>query len=363
MANSVPDPAVLERALSAHVPGGCVVACASLDGDAGSAVARKEEGYSCAWRVTVLDVEGEVHEFVYRTARGDAFGHERRADRASSLLLAFDTFGAIPDHVRALDVGFAAPEGLRSIRDAAEPYLLTTFAAGRLYAEDLRRIAVDGGASPLDLERCGALARWLAALHGARLADAVAWRRAIRDLLGHGEGIFGVVDAYGADVPAAPPVRLAQLEQRCLEWRWKLRAHPERLRRTHGDFHPFNVVFSDGVRFTLLDASRGGKGDPADDVIALSVNYLFFALQSPGAWRRGFGPLWRRFWERYLDAADGRAVLESAAPFLCWRALVLGCPRFYPDLSRSARDALLSLAERALGAATFDPRMAEDLFA
>jgi hypothetical protein len=59
----------------------------------------------------------------------------------------------------------------------------------------------------------------------------------------------------------------------------------------------------------------------------------------------------------------GGAVLESAAPFLAWRALVLGCPRFYPDLAPPARDALLSFAERALAAPTFDPGGAEDLFA
>lgn len=362
MANSALEPEVLERVLSAHVPGGRVVACVPLDGDDAKAVARKGGGYSRAWRVSVSDADGRVHELVFRTAGADEFGHDRRADRAASLLLAYDTFGAIPGHVRALDVGFQAPEGPRSLRDTAEPYLLTTFAEGRLYAEDLRRIAAEESASALDVERCDALARWLAALHAARLDDPAAWRRAIRDLLGHGEGIFGVVDAYGADVPAAPPARLARLEQRCLEWRWKLRAHPERLRRTHGDLHPFNVVFADGARFTLLDASRGCKGDPADDVTALTVNYVFFALQSPRAWRRGFAPLWRRFWERYLDAAGGGAVLESAAPFLCWRALVLGCPRFYPDLPHTCREALLSFAERALGAGTFDPRTAEDLF-
>jgi aminoglycoside phosphotransferase (APT) family kinase protein len=215
----------------------------------------------------------------------------------------------------------------------------------------------------LDLERCDALSRALAALRTAPLRDAVAWRRAVRDLVGHGEGVFGIVDAYGDDVPAAPPARLARLEERCLEWRWRLRGRPERLCRTHGDFHPFNIVFGEGSRFTLLDASRGCKGDPADDVVALTVNYVFFALQSAGSWRRGFAPLWRRFWEATLAAPGGAAVLESAAPFLAWRALVLGCPRFYPALAPAARDALLRLAERALAAPAFDPSWAEEPFA
>lgn len=360
--NGAPEAAALERVLSRFVPGARVVRCEPLDGVGASAVARKEGGYARAWRVTARDRAGEAHAYVFRCAGSDEFGHDRRADRAANLILAFDTFGAIPDHVRALDVGFMAPGELRSLDACGEPYLVTTFAEGRLYAEDLRRVAADGRTSPLDVARCEALARWLAALHAERIADPVAWRRAVRDLLGHGEGTFGIVDAYPPDVPAAAPARLAALERRCLEWRWRLRDRPERLRRTHGDFHPFNIVFSQGPRFTLLDASRGCKGDPADDVTALAVNYVFFGLQAPGAWRDGFAPLWRKFWERYLEAAGGTSVLESAAPFLAWRAVVLGCPRFYPDLPAAARDALLSFAERALAAETFDPRTAEDLF-
>ncbi len=362
MTISAPDAAALERALSAIVPGARILGCEPLDGIGASAVSRKEGGYSRAWRVRASDRAGQVHEVVFRTAGADEFGHDRRADRAANLLLAFDTFAAMPDHVRALDVGFEAPGGLRTLRDCGEPYIVTTYAEGRLYAEDLRRIAAERSATAFDLERCDALAAWLAALHAERIPDPVAWRRAVRDLLGHGEGIFGIVDAYPGDVPAAPPARLAAIEQRCLEWRWRLRGHPERLRRTHGDFHPFNIVFSEGARFTLLDASRGCKGDPADDVTALSVNYVFFALQAPQAWRSGFAPLWRRFWERYLEAPGGGAILESAPPFLAWRALVLGCPRFYPDLTAPVRDALLSFAERALASTAFDPGSAEDLF-
>jgi aminoglycoside phosphotransferase (APT) family kinase protein len=358
-----PDPAALERVLSPLVFGARVTACEPVDASGASAVARKEGGYARAWRVAVTDAAGARRLFVLRTSGGDEFGHDRRADRVTNLLLAFDDFARIPDHVRALDVGFEVPGGLRSFRDAGDPYLLTTWAEGELYAEDLRRVARDGAASPLDLERCEALARWLAALHAERLDDPVAWRRAVRDLLGHGEGIFGIADAYGADVPAAPPARLQELERRCLEWRFRLRDRPERLRRTHGDLHPFNLVFREGTSFTALDASRGCKGDPADDVVALSINYVFFALQAPASGPRGFLPLWRAFWRAYLAAAGDGAVLESAAPFLAWRALVLGCPRFYPDLPAAARDALLALAVRALAAGTFDPAAAEDLLA
>jgi aminoglycoside phosphotransferase (APT) family kinase protein len=289
------------------------------------------------------------------------FGHDRRADRFDGLVLAYDGFGRIPDHVAALDVGALDPDGAPiSLRGAGEPYLVTEFAAGRPYADDLRAVAARG-AEPLDLARCDVLVDWLVRLHATPVGAPVAWRRAVRDLVGHGEGIFGIVDGYGDDVPAAPPARLEALESRALAWRWRLRSRASRLRQTHGDFHPFNVIFAEGTRFTLLDSSRGGLGDPADDLAALTINYPFFAIDKPGAWS-GLGALWRRAWARYLAASGDLGLLEVVAPFLAWRALVLACPRFYPGLSPQGRDALLGLAERALDATAFHPAWAEELF-
>jgi hypothetical protein len=189
----------------------------------------------------------------------------------------------------------------------------------------------------------------------------VAWRRAVRDLVGGGEGIFGLVDAYPPGAPGVAPGALEWLERHALAWRWRLRDRADRLRRVHGDFHPFNLLFDEGTRLTVLDASRGAAGDPADDVTALAINYLFFALQAPGRWRRGFAPLWVAFWETYLAHA-GEGVLEAAPPFLCWRALVLCCPRFYPDLPGDLRETLLAWADRVAARERFDPALAEELF-
>lgn len=352
----------LREAIARLFPRGRMVACEPLGLDAAAGVSRKEAGYGQPLKVSVEEVGGTRRTLVFRTASSNEFGHDRRADRAAETILAFDTFNAIPGHVRAVDVGAIARDGLRSLRDAGELYLITTFAEGRLYADDLRAIAAAGSATARDLERSEALARWLVELHRERISDAVAWRRAVRDLLGSGEGIFGIVDAYPQEAPGASAARLEAIERRCLAWRPRLRGRPERLRRIHGDFHPFNLVFSEGVHFTALDASRGAKGDPADDVTALALNYVFFGLQAPSAWRHGFAPLWRRFWETYEVGSGDRALFETAAPYLAWRALVLGCPRFYPDLQPEARSALLTLAETALDAPAFDPGVAEALF-
>lgn len=354
-------PAGLAALAAALVPGGRLEAVEPLAADAGAGLAFKAEGYGVPVKLLVREPSGLRRALVFRTMTPNPFGHDRRADRLEGLVLAYDGFGRLPDHVAAVDVGALGPGGVPvSLRGTGEPYLVTEWAEGRPYAEDLRRVAAEG-VGPLDLERCEALAAWLARLHAEPVDDPAAWRRAVRDLVGHGEGVFGIVDGYPDGVPAAPPARLEAIERRCLAWRWRLRGRAGRLRRTHGDFHPFNVLFGEGTRFTLLDASRGGVGDPADDVAAMAVNYPFFALDRPGAWS-GLGPLWRRFWARYLEASGDGGLLEVAAPFLAWRALVLACPRFYPGLSARGRDALLGLAERALDAPALDPAWAEELF-
>ncbi len=346
-------------------PGATIVTAERLRPDASGADEEKALGYGEPLKVVVREPGGRIHALVFRTQAANEYGHDRRADRVEAAILAFDVFGEVPGHVRALDVGLVGDDGrLVSLRATGEPYLVTGWAEGALYAEDLRRVAREGVSGPLDLARCEALAAWLAALHARKLDDPIAWRRAVRDLLGHGEGIFGIVDGYPDGVPAAPPARLRAIEERCLAWRWRLRGRARRLARTHGDFHPFNLVFAPGdpgTRFTPLDASRGGKGDPADDLTALSVNYVFFAVEHRAAWARGLEPLWRTFWTRYLDATGDREALEVAPPFLAWRALVVSSPRFYPHLGADARDLLLRLAERALDARRLDLELPDAL--
>lgn len=334
-----------------------------LGPDTSRSKVEKAGSYSLPLKITLQTRDGSQRWLVFRTATANEFGHDRRSDRAQAMLLAYDTFGQVPQHVQALDVGAIIADGrLHSLRDSGEFYLLTTFAEGAMYSADLRRIARQKRAEPLDTQRCEALSRYLVALHSTPMSDGHSYRRAIRDLVGHGEGIFGIVDSYPDDVPAAPIARLKRIEQRCLDWRWRLRGRQDRLRRTHGDFHPFNIVFHERTRFTLLDASRGCRGDPADDVTALVINYLFFAVDAPDAWEGGLAGLWRTFWNSYLQGSGDSEILRVAAPFLAWRGLVVANPRFYPGLSEAGRDSLLGFVERALGAAEFDPTFAEDVF-
>ncbi len=184
------------------------------------------------------------------------------------------------------------------------------------------------------------------------------YERAIRDLVGSGEGIFGIVDSYPADFHRRDLLR--KIEELALEWRWRIgRSSAWRLRRTHGDYHPYNVLFREGADFTVLDASRGSAGDPADDLAAMSINLLFGGMRRPAAWPRGFRLLWDTFFGAYLDATGDHSALEHLPPFFAWRALVLASPVWYPTVPEHVREALLEATVGWLGAARIDPSAIE----
>ncbi len=305
---------------------------------------------------------GRERKLVFRTQSPNWFGHDRRSDRACLALLAADTYADQPGHVQVLDVGAIRPDDLVSLAGTGEMYLATTYVEGELYARDLRRIETDRHANPGDVERAMALAKYLARLHASPLVDPEPNRyvRSIRDLVGSGEGIFGLVDSYPNDFGALDLLR--RIEQLALDWRWRLgRGDASAMRRVHGDFHPYNVLFRKGVDFTMLDASRGGVGDAADDLAAMAINYAFGGLRQPLAWMRGFKLLWDAFFATYLVETGDSDVLGRMPPFLAWRALVLASPIWYPDIEMAVRVHLLEGAINWMNAARFDPRSVESM--
>jgi hypothetical protein len=290
----------------------------------------------------------------------DPFGHDRRADRADLMLLAFDTFTGIPQHIRPLEVGAFDDDGALVPMATGEVWLATEYVEGRLYADDLDRLASSDAPEDGDVERAEALGRYLAGLHAER-APAEAWQRIVRDAVGSGEGIFGLCDSYPVDHPVATLPRLAAIEAAAVRWRWRLRGRADRARRTHGDFHPFNLLFREGTDFSVLDCSRGAAGEPADDLTALSINYLFFALDRRGRFDGALRVLWDRFWSSWLTGTGDREVLEVVAPFFAWRGLVVASPVWYPGVADDVRDRLLRFVERLLAGEPFDPEGVDEL--
>jgi len=315
----------------------------------------KGYGYGIPLRVDYA-LDGAPRRAVVETVRPGPFGHEHMADRAQLLLWAHHAFGALPRHVASLDVGAVRESGeLVPLGNAEELFMLAEFVEGHEYADDLLRIRSSGESTPLDLERADALCDYLVEIHRLKGPDPGLYVRRIRELVGHGECIFGVSDSYPEKFDV-----LKKIELQCVEWRWKLRGRTHRLRQVHGDFHPWNIMFREGADFSVLDRSRGEWGDAADDVACLSLNYLFFSLQRSGRLEGGFERLWRRFWQRYLERSGDAELLEVVAPFLAFRGLVMANPLWYPALAAEIRDRMLAFVTRVLEEPRFDPARASE---
>ena len=185
--------------------------------------------------------------------------------------------------------------------------LLTDYAPGQPYADDLVRIRDTGDCSVHDFARAAALARYLAGIHHVLRHDPLLWRRRLRDLIGHGEGIMGLADSYPPHVALISANELRAIEDAANRWRWQLKPLDYRLCQVHGDFHPYNVLFEDDDTFIVIDRSRGAWGEAADDVSCMAINYLFFSLQRCGTLEGPFEELYRTFFNTYLDGGGGGA--------------------------------------------------------
>lgn len=324
-------------------------------GQESSASALKRYGYGTPIRLT-YSRGGVRRQAVLGTMKPGPFGHEHMADRAQALLWDFDSYSRLPRHVKALDVGaFASDGSLFSVAQAREFFLLADWAEGATYHLDLGRLARTGRLLPLDRERTRALARYLVRIHRHKRRDRSLYRRRLRELIGHGECIMGLTDSYPARSGFVSEELLRSIEEACNRWRWRLRNRTHRLAQVHGDFHPWNVLFRKGVDFSVLDRSRGEWGEPADDVTAMTINYLFFSLRRWGRLRGPFEILFREFWSRYLSESKDRGVTETAAPFFAYRGLVIASPLWYPDLTAKVRQTIHRFVQNVLAEERFDP--------
>src|SRR5262245_14633369 len=226
----------------------------------------KGYGYGAPLQID-YEHEGKQLRAVLHTISPGPFGHEHMADRAQSLLSDYKAFNLLPRHVRSIDAGAFRHNGRAvSLGDAEEFFVLTEYAEGRCYVEDVTRISSDRQLQEIDMARADALCDYLAEIHKVKGNNPELYVRRIRELIGHSECIMGLIDSYPPKQETIHSALLKDIEKRSVDWRWRLKGRVHRLHQVHGDFHPWNILFREGADFMLLDRSRGEWGEPADDV-------------------------------------------------------------------------------------------------
>ncbi|MCZ7406237.1 MAG: hypothetical protein O8C67_15085 [Candidatus Methanoperedens sp.] len=225
---------------------------------------------------------------------------------------------------------------------------------GKEYFLDLERIKKEGKLTPLDKERTKALSTYLSQIHATKHDDRELYIRKIRDNVGHGECIMGLLDSYPDNLDFVSQDDLCDIEKKCVERRYKIKGKTHRLCMTHGDFHPWNIMFREGSDFTVLDRSRGEWGEAADDVSSITMNYLFYSLQKYGKLAGPFKELYELFFNNYLEKTNDIELLRVIQPFYVFRSVVVASPIWYPNLDPGVRTKIFNFIHNILEIEEFD---------
>jgi hypothetical protein len=316
-------------------------------------------GFHAEAHLVVFEAQGKPCRLVLKFLRGEGFGHDYSSDRAQVLLYSHQVFDKLPSHIRSLDVGYLSKDGsMKSSGDYDEFFIILDEAEGRLYIEDMNEIRARGSLTERDLQRAGLLSDYLAEIHRVKHSSPTLYARRIRDLVGHGECIMGVLDScypHEALSKFTSEKELEEIEKRCVEWRWRLRGLKHRLAQVHGDYHPFNILFSEDGSLLLMDRSRGEWGEPGDDVSCLSANYVWYSVMDTGGFEDPFRKLFLAFFESYMKKTGDYEMLKVLAPFYAFRMLVIASPLYYPHTPNETRRKLFNFTLNVLNADEFDP--------
>lgn len=312
-------------------------------------ISKLGEGVQGAGFLIEIGTKEGVKSYVVKGLFPEGLGHDYPSDRASVFLLDLDEYKNLAGHVHAIDVLSEMPDGsIKSIGGGKEYYLLMERVKGRDYFYDLREFSKKEALDAKDIARIKSMASYLADIHSAKKASRTLYWRKIRDTIGHGECLMGVFDTYPDGV--LDYAEMAEIEKLCIDWRAKLKSKAHRLCQIHGDFHPGNIWFQDETTpdFVLLDRSRGPWGDAADDVTALTINYIFFSLTYLDEIKGAYLESLNLFFSEYIALTCDYELFEVLAPFYAFRGAVVANPVFYPDIKPETRRKIFNFIRNIL---------------
>lgn len=336
--------------------------------------------HGAGYLIEMITKEGHK-SYVVKGLTPEGFAHDYPSDRAGIFLLDLDEYGKLPKHVRAVDVLAVMNDGsVKSIGGGEEYYLLMERAGGRHYFNDLSEFSDKDSLEVADIEKIKALTSYLAEIHAVRKDSKTLYWRKLRDTVGHGECLMGVFDTYPDGT--LPYVEMTGIIKKSVDWIYKLKSKYKRLSQIHGDFHPGNIWFREvsshkseagsnktpdsGHRnetdFILLDRSRGPWGEPADDITALTINYIFFSVRHHGCVKGAYLEGLRLFFEEYTRKSGDDEIYSVLQPFYAFRGAVVANPVFYPELTVRQRDMIFRFINNVLDSERFDYWRINDYF-
>jgi len=318
-------------------------------------------GYSVRFKIN-----GNEQRVVLRTLRPEGFSHDYFSDRAASFILQHELSNNVNNHIKSIDVGGYTPKGeLVSIGECREFFQIVEFVEGTEYVKDLLEIMKRGKLTKEDKDRALMLSDYLVELHKEKynpyvkedekkaMASSI-YKRHLRDCVGHGEMLMGVIDTYPDDLKWTDRKEFASIIGKAAELREELKDDYKRLCRMHGDFHPANIVFREG-KIVVLDASRELFGDPTDDMITMALNYVWYAIQHKGDFSGPFKELFDIYWNNYMEKTKDDKIKKVAPIFTAFRYVVMAHPIFFDFQSDEVRRKLFNIINNTLKAKEFDP--------
>jgi len=321
------------------------------------------EGFHNAGFLLKFKQDSKLKALVMRIVRGDTgWGHDYVSDRASVLLLQHMLYNAAPRNtcIPSIDVVAVLKNGsLVSIGDAVEFIQFVeplTEEHGRPYVEHLLELSRMGSLTHKDVDMCVKCVEYLSTLHSEKSSNRNLYVRHIRDLIGHGEMLMGVIDTYQDSLDFISDEEICRIEVEAVKWRNRLKKKTHRLSRIHGDFHPFgNIRFKPDGSIIAVDLSREMYGEPADDVTALTINYLFISIWQHGSLEDGFRRLFKLFYEEYISRTGDEEILRVVQPFYAFRGMVVIHPVYYPEMRKEQRRMLVNFILNVLEEDEFNP--------
>jgi len=334
-----------------------------------------------------------IRSYVVKSLLSEGLGHDYPSDRASVFLLDLDEYKNLPRHVKAVDVLSEMEDGsIKSIGGGKEYYLLMERGVGRHYFNDLSEFVHKDRLEISDIEKIKAMTSYLAEIHSIKKDSKTLYWRKLRDTVGHGECLMGVFDTYPDGTLSYDEI--TAIIKKSVDWIYKLKPRYKRLSEIHGDFHPGNIWFREvrsqksevsppthpspsrregkggvetselGIQidFILLDRSRGPWGEPADDVTALTINYIFFSIKNHGDVRGAYLEGLNLFFDEYIKASGDTEINEVVAPFFAFRGAVVANPVFYPEITSEQRKLIFRFVNNVLDDNRFKLEKINDYF-